>query len=137
MRQGCVGTGTLARPCRAKLGCLPRLLRSFLQRGELRSPDGQECPSPHRPSPTMPVPPKSLFRLRAGVAHVEDYFPVDVFLFLPDAGVLAVIDDSVAVFIFRAKLKRAVGVAEIARGGNVGADRSPGQAVVFVVEKAH
>src|ERR1035438_3731477 len=78
-----------------------------------------------------------LLRFGAGVAHVEDDLPASVFLLLPDAGVLAVFDDRLAFFIFRVELIVAVGVAKIAGGGDIGADRSPEEAVVLVVEESH
>src|SRR5450631_4698428 len=77
------------------------------------------------------------FRVGRGVSHVEDDFPASIFLLLPDAGVLAVLDDRLAFFVFRVKFVIAVRIAEIAGGRDVRADWSPDQAVVFVVEESH
>src|SRR5579864_3269791 len=40
-----------------------------------------------------------------GVPHVEDDFPVSIFLQLPDTGVLSMLDSGLAVFVVRAKFK--------------------------------
>jgi hypothetical protein len=42
-----------------------------------------------------------------------------------------------AVFIFRAKLVRTRGVAQVAGHGDAGVDRRPDQLIVLVVEEAH
>jgi hypothetical protein len=52
-----------------------------------------------------------LFRFRTSVPHIEHNLPASVFLLLPDAGVLAVVDNRLPVFIFRAKFVSAEGVA--------------------------
>jgi len=75
--------------------------------------------------------------LGGGIAHVQDDFPGAIVLELPDAGVLAAFDDGLAVFVCGTELEGAVGVAEIAGGGDIGANGSPGKMIVFVVEEAH
>src|SRR6266849_7899148 len=52
---------------------------------------------------------RSLF---GSVPHVQDNLPLAILLLLPDAGVLAVVDDRLAVFVPGAELIVAVGVAK-------------------------
>jgi len=78
-----------------------------------------------------------LLGLRTCVTHVEDHFPASILLQLPDARVFAIFHDGLAVFIDGVELEGSVSVAEVGRGGNRGADWSPDQAIVFVVEEAH
>jgi hypothetical protein len=51
---------------------------------------------------------------RARVPHVENNLPASILLFLPDAGVFAMLNNRLAIFAQRSELVVAVGIAQIA-----------------------
>ena len=77
--------------------------------------------------------PRSLpcFWVGAGVSHVDDHLPLAVLLLLPDRGVLAVVGNELALFIFGGVDVIAVGVAEIAGRRHFSVDGRPGKARAF------
>jgi hypothetical protein len=77
--------------------------------------------------------PRSLpcFWVGAGVSHVDDHLPLAVLLLLPDRGVLAVVGNEVALFIFGGVDVIAVGVAEIAGRRHFSVDGRPGKGRAF------